>query len=41
MIATRRDCRRAGSRWPAAFVTVPGKFNTHRMVGQYVDAYLG
>ena len=21
--------------------TVPGRFNTHRMVGQYVEAYLG
>lgn len=24
-----------------SLVTVPGQFNTHRMVGQYVDAYLG
>ena len=24
-----------------SLVTVPGRFNTHRMVGQYVDAYLG
>lgn len=24
-----------------SLVTVPGQFNTHRMVGQYVEAYLG